>query len=137
MANRRYNNQQFTMAPGVVGLWLRATIGAAGAPTLDVAQSKGIVSITRNSAGNYTIVFGTKVGMLDVYNKLLHCKHVFDTSGTAAAPASPGMYISNNSVSNPALCSLTVIFNAAGVATDPASGEIVHLAFDLKNSSAP
>lgn len=134
MANRRFNNQQFTMAPGVVGLFGHVTFGSSGAPTLDAPNSKGIVSITRNSAGNYTVVLGTSASSLDTYFKLLMVNHVFLNS---SAPAAPGMFIVQNNVSNPALANLIIQFNSAGSATDPASGEQLYLEIDLKNSSAP
>ncbi len=135
MANRRYNNQQFTMTPGAVGLFANVSFGAAGAPTLNVPFSKGVISVTRNSAGDYTFVFGTKAGFLDCYNKLLLASHVFNSG--SSAPASPQMYIKADNSGNPAVCSIEVVFANAGVATDPASGEVVLLKFDFKNSSAP
>jgi hypothetical protein len=135
MANRRFYQFQYALVPMVTDIFARISFGSTGAPTLDVANSKGIVSVVRNSAGNYTFVFGTKAGMLDPYNSLLNVKHIFDESGTSAAPASPGMYIVADNVSSPSLASLQVQFNAAGVATDPASGEIVKIQFRFKNSS--
>jgi hypothetical protein len=137
MSNRYYNQFQATLAPKVVSLYAHVTFGASGAPTLDTANSKGIVSVTRNAAGKYTFVFGTKAGMLDTYNKLLMVKHVFDASGNSGtAPASPSMFILANSVATAGTCSLQVEFNAAGTATDPASGEGVYMEFIFKDSTA-
>lgn len=139
MANRRFNNQQFAFMPGVVSIYGRVTFGAAGAPTLDQAtqNSMGILSVVRNSAGNYTFTFGsnTQLSSVDTYFKFLSMAAVFNETGTSAAPASPSYYITSNLISSTG--KVTVQFNAAGTATDPASGEILHIKFDFRNSSAP
>lgn len=142
MANRYYNNQAFTLSPGVVKVFGVVSFGGTGAPTLVTSGfvSKGIVSVTRNSTGLFTFVFGTQAGMLDVYYKFLSAHVVFDTSGASGnPPASPVMSISSNLVSTPASCSLQVQFSdvETPAATDPASGEIAYLEFTFKNSTAP
>lgn len=133
MANRRYRSQfRFSMHKDPVDIFARVSFGAAGAPTLDAKNSPGIVSVTRNSAGNYTFVFGTNSQIaLDTYNYLLMVKHVFSQS---AAPAAPGMWVSANAISTVGTASITLQFNAAGTPTDPASGESVLLDFILRNS---
>jgi len=138
MANRWFNQFQKTLEKEVVSIFARVTFGASGAPTLVTSVSKGVVSVTRNSAGKYTFVFGTQTGLLDVYPNLLMVKHVFDESGNGGtAPASPGMYILANNVAVSGTSSLQIEFNSAGTATDPASGEAVFLQFMFKNSTAP
>lgn len=134
MANRRYRSQfRFSMHKDVVDIFAHVTFGVAGAPTLDTANSPGIVSVTRNSTGNYTFVFGTNSQLaLDTYNYLLRIGATFQSS---SAPAAPSVYITNNSISTVGVASITLQFNAAGVATDPASGEQVFLDFILRNSS--
>lgn len=119
----------------VAKVFAKVTFGSSGAPTLDAVNSKGVVSVTRNSAGVYTLVFGTKVGMLDTYVKLLSARHIFNSG--SSAPASPGMYIKANSIATVGTCSIQIVFNAAGTATDPATGEIVYLEFTLGDSTAP
>ena len=138
MANRWFNQFSKTMEKEVVNLFAHVTFGAAGAPTLVTADSKGIVSITRSSAGKYVLVFGTKAGMLDTYYKFLAATATFDTITPAAPPASPVMYLSGNAISTINVATLTFTFESlAGAATDPASGEGVYLHFMLKNSNAP
>lgn len=134
MANRRYRSQfRFSMHKDPTDIFARVTFGASGAPTLDTANSPGIVSVTRNSAGNYTFVFGTNTQLaLDTYNYLLSVEHRFVTP---TAPAAPGMYVSANAISTVGTASITLQFNAAGTATDPGSGEQVLLDFILRNSS--
>lgn len=120
------------MVPKVTDVFMHVTFGASGAPVLDAKNSKGVVSITRNSAGNYTVVFGTKVGMLDPYSYLLMVKQIFIN---ASAPAAPQLYVVADNSANPAQASITIQFANAGVATDPASGEQVKMEFTFRNSS--
>jgi len=136
MANRRFVSQfRFSYQKDPVDVFARVTFGATGAPTLDVLDSFGIYSVTRNSTGNYTFVFGStgsSIQALDTYNYLLMVKHMFIN---ATAPAAPSMYVSDNSVNTPNVASITVQFNSAGTPTDPASGEQVLLDFIMRNSS--
>lgn len=55
MANRLMQQFQWSLEKKMVHLYGKVAIGASGAPTLDAANSKGIASIVRNSAGKYTI----------------------------------------------------------------------------------
>lgn len=135
MANRLFRQFMNTAEPAVVKLYARVTFGAAGAPTLVTASSKGIKSIVRDAAGKYTITLGLVGGATDTYNALLMVTHLFDASGNSGtAPAAPDMFLLANSVSSAG--TLQVEFDAAGVATDPASGEAVLLEITVKNSSA-
>lgn len=131
MANRRFNQFREALIPGSVDLFAQVTFGASGAPTLSGTAplpNRGIKSITRLSAGKYTIL------LQDSYYALLNVTHAFiEASG---APASPSMYISSNAVTTASAPAITVQFNAAGTATDPASGEIALIQIALKNSSA-
>ncbi len=142
MANRYFNNQAFTLSPGVCKLFANVTIAGTGAPTLVTSgfSSKGIVSVTRDNTGLYTFVFGTQAGMLDVYYKLLNIGVMFDTSGaSSAAPAAPLWAVVANSVATPGTCSVQIQFYDVSTpsATDPASGESLYFEFTLKNSTAP
>lgn len=137
MANRYFTQFPKTLEKEVVMLFARVSFGAAGAPTLDATNSKGIVSVTRNGAGVFTVVLGTKVGMLDVYPRLLGAQVVFNTVGTGNAPAAPLLEVSADAVATAGSASLQLTFrNAAGTATDPASGEVALIELKLKNSTA-
>lgn len=128
MSNRYY--RQFTCSnnPGVVILYASISFGSTGAPTVSTSNgAQSITSVTRNSAGDYTIVFQ------DLWSSLLGVDHVFNSG--SSAPASPGMYVKANNVAVAASKSIELVFNTSGTATDPASGEIVYLEFHLKNSS--
>lgn len=140
MANRYFNQFNLALEKSVVNIFARVTFGSTGAPTLVTTnnQSKGVVSVTRNSAGKYTFVFGAGATKLDTYYKLLMVKHVFDeTANSGTAPAAPGMYITGNSIATIGTSSIQIVFNAAGTATDPASTEAVNLHFIFSNSTAP
>jgi hypothetical protein len=128
MVNQMLRKDRGALEIGIVDLFARATFGASGAVTVDTVQSKGIKSIVKNSTGDYTIT------LADGYQKLLAVKHAFDTSGASgAAPAAPSMWIKAQSI-NASNGTIEVVFNAAGTATNPASGEAVVIHIVVKNS---
>ncbi len=124
---------------------LRVTVGAAGALTLDAVNSIGILSITRNSAGNWTIQFGYagNVNVTETYTRLLGMSwHSTTTAVGANTPSTiERVAVASNAVSTTGQITLlltgpTAAGNTAQVATDPANGEIFHVAFQLCNSNA-
>lgn len=140
MSNRYMNQFGLTLEKQTVSLYARVTFGSTGAPTLVAAQSKGIKSITRNSAGLYTIVMGTVNGSIDLYYKLLMITHRFDeSSNSGTAPVAPLMYIVANSSGTVGTGSVQIKFTAVDgtTATDPASTEAVLLELVFSNSNAP
>lgn len=141
MANRYTTQFVNCLQKGVTKIYARVTFGASGAPTIDRSgfQSQGLVSVTRDSQGVFTFVFGTQVGMLDVYYKLLNVSVLSDTIGAPGVPAAPLYYLSANAVATPTSCSLQLTFLDADTpaATDPGSGEAAYFEFTFKNSTAP
>lgn len=138
MANRFWVNQSFQLEKSVVRLYAQVTFGGTGAPTLVTANSKGVVSVTRNSAGKYTVVLGTNAANLDQYPRLLMVDVNFDATGNGgSAPASPLTYLTGNAVNTAGSCSFQFqCTNSAGTATDPASGEKCFVEITLSNSGA-
>jgi hypothetical protein len=138
MANR-YNNQfQLTQEKRVTSVFAKVTFGAAGASTLSASNSKGVLSVTKNATGTYTFVFGSGSGVSlqkDSYVKLLGLNVSINSGG--AAPAAPAVYIAADNTSSTSSASIQVVFNAAGTATNPASGEIAYLEFIFGDSVAP
>lgn len=138
MASRLLSNRIYSAEKDRKILNAHVTIGATGAPTLVAADSIGVISITRNSAGDYTVVFGTPangVNVLDTYYQFLFLGAAFKASG---APAAPDVGIKSIDVKDPAKCSLEfVCFNNSGTATDPGNGEEMFLHFEFGDSSAP
>lgn len=126
MANRQFTQFSYQMEKAVVNLFAQVAIGASGAPTMNAAKSKGVKSIARNGAGDYTLT------LQDSYYALLG----FDLSFVVATvPASPNVSIKTDSVTS-VPGSIRFICSTGGVATDPASGEIMKICVRLSNSGA-
>lgn len=122
MANRNFNRYQ-ALEKEVKTLFAKVTIGASGAPTLVSAQSKGVASISRSSAGLYVVT------LQDAYMKLLHA-HVMVVTPSAEDIV---CHVSAEDVASAK--TVTVRCTTAAVATDPASGDSLLIRLDLKNSS--
>lgn len=127
IANRYLFQFRYSLESSIVDIYAKVAIGAAGAPTLNTAQSKGVSSIVRNSAGRYTITFQ------DSYVRTMAAKGSFIVATT---PASPNMSIVSDNIATLATPTVVVQFSTGGVATDPASGETALLQFSFKNSSS-
>lgn len=141
MANRNWRKDRGALEQGLIDLYCTVSFGATGAPTLDTTNSKGIKSITRDSAGDYTILLGDAIAG-DGYMGLKFAEAMWDTSGASGAvPNSPHMYVKAKSPSASGGGTVEVVFCASSgasgalVATDPASGDaaIIHLL--MKNST--
>lgn len=130
MANRLFIPPLGSLEVGVVKLWCSITVGATGAVT--TSSGKGIASVTRNSAGNYT------VALSDTYNSLLHASWSLLHSASSD-PATVGVFMrtASQAVSSgtaPAVV-LQCFTGDDGAAADPASGAVITAEFTLKNSS--
>ena len=123
MANRNFNRKQ-ALDKEIKEIYANVTIGASGAPTLVSANSVGVASISRTSAGLYVLT------LQDKYMKLMHA-HVQIVTPVAED-------IVSNVVSESVASAKTVTFRCTtgGVATDPASGDSFLIALQLKNSTA-
>jgi hypothetical protein len=135
MANRYMTQFPLTLEKQVKSIFAKVSFGASGAPTLSAPNSKGVVSVTRNSAGLFTFVFGTSAQALDLYYKLLMVKHVFFPVAPAN-PASPQMHINTLNMNVVGSASIQVEFTSGGTATDPASGETVFMEFIFGDSNS-
>lgn len=132
MANRSFDPFSLSLEKQVVSLFLNFTVGATGAPTLVVAPSKGIKSITRNGVGLYTVV------LQDGYNKFLGLDVV--NSNSTGISAAPNCNLVSTGTNLSAAGGGTIKFqfvNGAGAATELANGDNIYMAFTLGNSSAP
>lgn len=125
MSNRYMNQFRYSLENAVVELWGQVAIGATGAPTLSTANSKGIASISRASAGKYTIT------LVDAYTRLMSVDTMFLVAGI---PASPDTSIFSQTISSGGKV-IVIQCSVGGVATDPASGETMFFKMALKNSS--
>lgn len=127
MANRRLFQFQYSYERDLTHLHAKIAIGASGAPTLNAALSKGIKSITRNSAGDYS------VALSDNFNQLMDMNMVIQNA--SGIPVAPDMGVKTNSVNSATAPLVEIVTSAAGVATDPASGDTMYLHIICRNAS--
>lgn len=127
MANQYFNQFHYSPIPMLTSIFAKVSIGATGAPTLVTAGglSKGVASISRNGAGDYTVT------LTDSYPYLVGVRAIFKAS---AAPAAPDVSVKAEAVASSK--TVRILCSAAGVATDPGNGETMYLEIILKNSSA-
>jgi hypothetical protein len=150
MASRDFDAVAYQLEKKVVTLFARFSVGSSGAPTVvrSVATtdvngntvsvwnpSKGIASITRVSAGKYTIQFGrpdSVVGaQVDTYNGFLSFNATITNSTLSAVSA---VQVLSDSVASSGQLQVQFI-SPAGTATDPSSGDVISLEIILKNSA--
>lgn len=127
MANQRPPFQfQYAYERDLGHIHARVSFGGGGAPT--IVQAKGINSIERLSAGVY------KIHLRGSFNSLMNMSHMPVLA--VGAPASPLMQITAEDVSSLTDPSVTIkMTDSAGVATDPASGEVVLMHLITRQSS--
>lgn len=128
MANRYMNQFSSSFVKGKVSLYAQVAIGATGAPTLSAANSKGIASVARNSAGKYTITLQD-----NYYSFLCVNASVLLASGLAACVSQPCV------VSQAVQTTKTVVVqfvDFAGAAVEVDNGAVLYLEIKLNNSSA-
>jgi hypothetical protein len=129
MANRTFYKGAKMLERDPVILFLRATIGASGAVTLN--EGKGVTSITKEStAGQYTIVLQDKYAALLAMSAHLE----IPTTGLAAGPdiAMLGSLTTGNTLK--IQCSAPTGASNVQAATNPASGEILKVMLVLRDS---
>ena len=129
MATKGYKRDRGTLEQGIVELFASVAIGAAGAPTINVKKSKGISSIVRNSAGNYTI------SLQDIYQYLLFLDTMV-VLGAGAPSAGTNLNCvvrADNSISSTPNVQVEFL-NSAGAAVDLTNGVTVTFDIQFKNS---
>lgn len=136
MASRLFSQFRNSLEKEIVDLYLEVTFGAAGAPTLNAANSKGIVSITGGSGAGTT---GTYVITLkDRYNRLLGMDATWQNGGAVAS--SPFVQIGVDYTGAAAKTLTVTCYDlgtpAAPAATDPGNGDTLKLHLALSNSTA-
>ena len=124
MASRIFYRKQ-ALEREVKELFIKISIAAAGAPTLVSGASYGAQSITRNSAGNYTLV------LQDQYSSLKNVEIIHQ----AASAQDLAFQVISESV-NSTSRSINFLSLTGASATDPASGSVLILKIELKNTSA-
>lgn len=129
MSNKMGFQFRYSYERDIYEIFMKVNIGASGAPTIPTSSAKGVTSITRNSAGLYTIV------LQQTYNRLLDV-NVQSISGSSAQ-AAPMVTVVSETVATAATKNIVLQFRAIdnSTATDPASGEVLLIRFALRNAS--
>lgn len=115
---------------------MKVAIGAAGAPTLSAADSKGIVSIVRNSAGLYTVTFSELM-----YAFIGANIHQIAVAASGLKFEVAAVSIPNKTVQFRCVQDVLVVdfvgetSSLTATATDPASGDTILASFEFKQSS--
>jgi hypothetical protein len=122
MASRNFHRVQ-SLAREVKSVYAKVSIGASGAPTLNVNSSVGVASISRDSAGVYIIT------MDDKYNALLHV----DVMMVEATAEDITFQVESEAVATTKV--ITLQCKAAATETDPSDGSVLLIKIDLKNTS--
>ena len=137
MANRSFQRLQ-ALDKEIKIIHGQFAVGASGAPTLSASKSVGVKSVTRNSAGDYSIVLGTPSGDSDLYSHFFggyfdiqKSTAIGSTAGGMAFQLKGAPTVSTNGTVN------FIALDKDGAAAEIGSGETVHFMIVLKNSSLP
>ena len=123
MANRTFNRRQ-ALEKEIKDLYANISIGGTGAPTLN--KVAGIKSVTRNSAGDYTIVLEDRYVALKFF-KAIHIK---------SSAENLTFQVKAHNVASASAPSIEFLCLTAGTPTDPASGDVLLIKIEVKNTSA-
>jgi hypothetical protein len=129
MAARNFTQFSYGLEKKPVRLFGKITFGSTGAPTLSTADSKGIASVSRTSAGLFVITLSDK------YQRVMSFSPMF-VLAAGSFPAAALAQITADTVSTDK--KVTVQFSDADTpaATDPASGEVLLFELVLSDSTA-
>ena len=131
MSNRLYTQFSYSLERKLVTLFGSIAIGATGAPTLNTKLSRGITSVVRNSAGNYTISLGSRYVALLFMDSIINLN-----SGAPSAGTNLNMVIrtDNSATATP---TITIEFvNSSGSAVELANGCTLLISPQLRDSDA-
>jgi len=137
MANRSFQRLQ-ALDKEIKIIHGQFAVGGSGAPTLSASKSVGVKSVTRNSAGDYSVVLGTPSGDTDKYSHFFG--GYFDIQKSTALGGTSGGMAFQLKAAPTVSTDGTVNFIALdkdGAAAEIGSGETVHFMFVLKNSALP
>lgn len=120
MASRNFNRKQ-ALEKEVKEIYAKLTFGSSGAVTL--TEGVGVASAAKSATGDYLIT------LQDSYNSLKFVEGVFLSSSAEDIR----IQIKAQAVSTSKTVSIFTLTGAS--ATNPASGTVLYVKFDLKNSS--
>lgn len=124
MASHMWNRRQ-ALEKEVKDLYVKISIAGSGAPTLVSGSSYGAESITRNSAGDYTLK------LQDQYNSLKYFEGIVLSSSAQDLT----IQLKSETV-NATTRAVNFFTNTGATPTDPASGKVLVLKIEVKNTSA-
>lgn len=124
MANRTFNRRQ-SLEKEVKDLYIKINIGATGAPTLAPGASYGAASITRNGAGDYSLVLQDQYSSLKFFEGILLDADAEDIR----------LQLQSEDV-NSSDKVINFFTLTGGTETDPSDGSALLLKIELKNTSA-
>lgn len=127
MANKTAFQFRYSYEREVTDIFLKVNIGASGAPTIASGNAKGVVSMSRTSAGLYVIT------LQQPYNRLLDLSS--QSISGSSAQAAPMCTIVSETVATTKLVTLQYRAIDNSTATDPASGEVLLIKISVRNSS--
>ena len=137
MANRSFQRLQ-ALDKEIKIIHGQFAVGGSGAPTLSASKSVGVKSVSRNSAGDYTLVLGVPGGDSDLYSHFFgmyfdiqKSTAIGSTAGGASFQLKAAPTVSTDGTIN------FIALNSSGAAAEIGSGETVHFMIVLKNSALP
>jgi len=130
MANRLFNQFNYTLESGIVNLFGSVTIGTSGA--IDASSCKGFSIVkTGGETGRYTVTLNDK------YSELKICNVVSVGPADAALTDASGIIVSLRNIAVDSAKTFDIQFsrNTTLADTNPTSGIIFKIQIVLKNSS--
>jgi hypothetical protein len=131
MANRMFNRLQ-ALDKEVKFLFLTATIGAGGDPTLNESKSVGIKSISDTAVGEYDITLGVPGGATDKYNSLLFLQCVLTDTAVISTGGGVSFQIETDDIQN-GIIKLFAL-DKDGALAEIRSGDVLQIMIVVKNS---
>jgi hypothetical protein len=122
MANRSFNRRQ-SLEKEVKDLYCKVSIGSSGAPTLVAANNYGILSIARNSTGDYSLILEDKYSSLKFFEGALLKSSAEDIR----------IQIKSEDVNVTKAINFFTLTGASPA--DPSSGSILVLKIEVKNTT--
>ena len=135
MANSNFNRVQ-ALDKEVKFLFLTATIGSGGAPTLDESKSVGIKSISDTAVGENDITLGVPGGAADKYPSLLFVQCFLLDAAAISTGGGVSFQIEAETVSSDGVIKLFAL-DKDGAIAEIRSGDVLQVMIVVKNSNQP
>ena len=135
MANRNFNRVQ-ALDKEVKFLFLTATIGSGGDPTLNESKSVGIKSISDTATGEYDITLGVPGGATDKYPSLLFMQCFLTDAAAISTGGGVSFQIEAETVSSDGVIKLFAL-DKDGAIAEIRNGDVLQIMIVVKNSNQP